>query len=147
MIRLTFIGEPPKASLAETSLYFRITGGLLWTQPALGPVASYVDERWKYTGTLWSGMRFEGKCRLVFGLARDPSAVSEELQSLSISGRVLSANGIPFAVYEPANDMWHGAIADTWWPAFRVESADLRHSVTAPTLRADVIRLRDASEE
>jgi len=129
MIRLTLISERHKGWLAKTSPYFRITGGVVWTQPELGPIASFVEDRWKHRNSLWSGMRFEGKCRLVFGLPRDPSGVSEHLQSLAISGRVLFANGIPIAVYDPAREMWCGAISDSWWPAFRVESVSLRESV------------------
>jgi hypothetical protein len=88
-------------------------------------------------------MRFEGHCRLVFGLPRDPVGISEQLQSLSIQGRVLSANGVPFAVYEPAQDMWHGAGAHIWWNAFRVESTELRH---LPGLDGDVLEMSPAPE-
>jgi hypothetical protein len=92
-------------------------------------------------------MRFGGHCRLVFGLPRDPVAMSEQLQSLTIHRRVLSANGVPFAVFEPAKDMWHGAGTETWWRAFRVESIELRCSIaTHPNLHGDVPELPRASE-
>ena len=126
MIRLTLISEQAQASLAEGSAYFRINGGVVWTQPTQRPLATYTKEGWKHEDALWSGMRFEGQCRLVFGLPRDPVGVSEQLQSLSIHDRILSANGVPFAVYEPARDMWRGAGADIWWHAFRVESIGMR---------------------
>jgi hypothetical protein len=96
---------------------------------------------------LWAGMRFEGKCRVVFGLPRDPAGVSDLLQSLSIHDCTLSANGIPFAVYEPRRDLWRGAIADAWWHAFRIESAGLRQSATKPTLRGDVLQIPDPAED
>lgn len=125
MIRLTLIDARAEAALADTSAYFRITGGIVWTRPEYGPLATYTEAGWKHHEVLWPGMRFEGPCRVVFGLPRDPVGVSEQLQSLSIHGRVLSANGVPFAVYEPAQDMWHGATR-IWWNAFRVEGTELR---------------------
>jgi hypothetical protein len=146
VIRLTLIGERPKV-VADFFPYFRITGGVVWTTPELGPIARFDDEGWKHQGTRWAGMRFEGTCRLVFGLPRDPIGVSEQLQSLSISGRVLSANGIPFSVYEPTMETWRGAVSEIWWSAFRIESADLRKTESNPAPRAPVIRQLDPPEE
>jgi hypothetical protein len=84
----------------------------------------------------------------MFGLPCDPVGVSEPLQSLSIYGRLLSANGIPFAVYEPKQEMWHGAGTHTWWHAFRVECAELRQLIAArPTSRGHVIELPQAPED
>jgi hypothetical protein len=71
-------------------------------------------------------MRFQGKFRLVFGVPGDPAAVSGVLSALSVHGAILSANGVPFAVYEPDRDMWRGAVAETWWHSFRLESTELR---------------------
>jgi hypothetical protein len=147
VIRLTLIGTQAEASLAQESAYFRITGGVVWTRPEYGPLATYTEECWKHREVLWSGMRFEGQCRLVFGLPRDPVGSSEQLPSLSIHRRVLSANGVPFADYEPAQDMWHGAGAEIWWHAFRVESIELRRpTATGPNLHRDVIELPRAPE-
>lgn len=143
VIRLTLLGAPVEASLADTSAYFRITGGVVWTRAEYGPLATYTDAGWRHHEVLWPGMRFEGYCRLVFGLPRDPVGISEQLQSLSIHGRILSANGVPFAVYEPAQDMWHGAGAHIWWNAFRVESIQLRQF---PGLDGDVAGLPSASQ-
>jgi hypothetical protein len=78
-----------------------------------------------------SGMRFEGRCRLVFGLAREPTGVSEELSGVSIAADTLSATGIPFAIFDTAREMWRGVGLNTWWHAFRVQSADHRRSVGA----------------
>ena len=148
MIRLTLIGVEAQASPVDASAYFRISGGVVWTQPTCGPLVIYTKEGWRHRAVLWSGMRFEGQCRLVLGLPRDPAGVSEQLQSLSIHDRVLSANGVPFAVYEPARDMWHGAGADTWWHAFRVESIGLRQLIASrPNLRAGLIKPPEAPEE
>ena len=148
MIRLTLIGAQAVASLAERSAYFRINGGVVWTGPACGRLATFTEGSWRHRDVLWSGTRFEGRCRLVFGLPRDPVRISEQLQSLSIHGRVLSANGVPFAVYAPAQDMWHGAGADTWWHAFRVESIELRQSIAShPNVRDDAIEVPNTPKD
>jgi hypothetical protein len=141
MIRLTLVGPPASAVLAATSAYFRVTGGVVWVRPGDGPIATYEKQGWWHKDVLWSGMRFEGPCRLIFGLPRDPTSISEVLQSVSISGRALSANAIPFAVYDETSQIWRGVTAGSWWPAFRIEIADLRKSVRKPTLLDDVIQV------
>jgi hypothetical protein len=135
MIRLTLIGGQSEATLVASALYFRITDGMVSTGPGLEPetaLARHVAGRWKHGDVLWSGMRFEGKIRLVFGLTRDPSGVSDVLDGVSIAGAVLSANGIPFAVYDQELEMWRGAGVNRWWHAFRIESADFRPSAVKP---------------
>ena len=110
--------------------YFRITGGAVWIGPgALSdvPLVRFTRGRWQYASNEWAGLRFDGKCRLILGPAREPSAVSDVLQGLSISGVVLSGNGIPFAAYDEEREMWKGA-TNSWWHAFRIESAELRAS-------------------
>ena len=126
MIRLTFIAEGSSTSLEEPSPFYRITAGGVWTRPEAGPIATFVEDGWKCQNRLWLGMRFEGPCRLILGLPRDPVGVSEALLSVSMAGRVLAANGLPIAIYDPTRELWHGVIAGISWPAFRIESADLR---------------------
>jgi hypothetical protein len=131
MIRLTVIGEQGRVAIVMSAPHFRITGGAVWIGPSAGgqkPLARYVRGHWQYGDTLWEGVRFEGPCRIVFGLAREPSGVSEEVSALSIVGDTLSANGIPFAVYDTTRDMWHGVGANAWWHAFRVEGSVRRAS-------------------
>ncbi|MDB6042461.1 MAG: hypothetical protein JWM63_1012 [Gammaproteobacteria bacterium] len=142
MIRLTMVGPQASAIVAATSAYFRVTGGVVWVRPEDGPVATYEEEEgWRHNGVLWPGMRFEGQCRLILGLPRDPTSISEVLQSVSIGGRVLRANAIPIAVYDDKAQTWRGVTAGSWWPAFRIEVADLRKSLTKPTLLGDVLQL------
>ncbi len=134
MIRLTVIDERGLTQCVISASYFRITGGSVWTGPSISdvkPLVRYAGGQWQYAGVAWSGLRFEGKCRLVFGMARDPISVSGELDGLSISGQTLSANGIPFAQYDTAREAWRGASTNNWWPAFRIESTALRESITA----------------
>jgi hypothetical protein len=147
MIRLTMVNESGSAIVAATSPYFRVTGGVVWVQPGDGPIATYEGRGWRHKNTLWPGMRFEGQCRLILGLPRDPTSVSEVLQSVSVANRVLSASGIPIAVYDDTTQTWQGVTAGSWWPAFRIEVADLRKLLIKPTLFGDVLHLRDRSED
>ena len=134
MIRLTVIGDEGRAAVVATAPHFRITGGALWIGPSVDgsmPLVRYVSGRWQYADILWLGVRFEGKCRVVFGLPRDPAGVSDELSGLSIYDNILSASGIPFAVYEVGRETWRGVTMNTWWHAFRVESAAQRPSAAS----------------
>ena len=120
------VGLPANATVAATSPYFRVTEGVVWVRPDDGPIATYEEHGWRHNGVLWPGMRFEGQCRLILGLPRDPTSISEVLQSVSIACRVLRTNGIPVAVYDDTTRAWRGVTAGSWWPAFRIELADLR---------------------
>lgn len=136
MVQLTFVNDDGEALLASAAPFFRITGPAVWTFRGDGYIARLTRGGWESAGKLWTGMRFEGRCRLVMGFPREPSAVSEILQSVSVSLDVLSANGVPFAVYNPAQDMWRSAMADRWWHAFRIESIDHQASTSDATGRA-----------
>jgi hypothetical protein len=132
MIRLTVIGDEGRAAVVATAPHFRITGGSVWIGPSVDgsmPLVRYVSGRWQYADVLWRGIRFEGKCRLLFGLPRDPAGVSDELGGLSIYDNILSASGIPFAIYEVERDTWRGVTVNAWWHAFRVQSAVQRPSL------------------
>ena len=126
MILLTLVDQEGRATPVTTWGYFRITGGVVWTRPGDEPLVRYFQASWRYAGSQWPGMRFEGRCRIVFGLISDPAGVSDLLEEVSIFDCTLSANGVPLALLEPARDMWRGAGKDAWWHSFRVESAGLR---------------------
>jgi hypothetical protein len=134
LIRLTVIDDQGLARCVTSASYFRITGGSVWIGPSASgvkPLVLHVGGQWHHDGSGWSGLRFEGKCRLVFGLARDPVSVSGEFDGLSIVGQTLLANGIPFANYDTVLEAWRGVSTDTWWLAFRIEVTDLRESIPA----------------
>lgn len=135
MIQLTLVNDDGEARVVIAAPFFRITGSAVWTVPGDRYIARLTEGGWDSSGKLWTGMRFEGLCRLVMGFPREPSAVSEILQSVSVSLGVLSANGIPFAAYNPAQDMWRAAMADRWWHAFRLESVDHQPSISDSTER------------
>ena len=139
VIQLTLIGEHGRAVPAECSAYFRITGGAVWTLPGDRPLVRFTGADWQYQGALWPGMRFEGACRVMFGVPCDPADVSDLHESISIVGCTLFADSVPFARYEPSRDMWRAALTDTWWHAFRIESPGLRELAARPTLRGDLM--------
>lgn len=123
MLRLTFIGAGTTASTDEPSPYYRVAAGSVWTRSATSPLTTFVAEHWRYQGRLWSGLRFEGHCRLILGPPSVAAGVSETLQSVSVSGRVLAVNGLPLALYDPALERWRAVVAHLSWPVFRIESA------------------------
>ena len=126
MIRLTVIGNEGGVAVAAVTSHYRIYGGSVWTRPGDKPLVRYADGGWQHLGVGWAGMRFEGSCRLVLGLPREPERVSGELHDFSIHRCILSTAGIPFAVFVEEQDMWRGVMPETWWHAFRIESAELR---------------------
>jgi hypothetical protein len=132
VIRLTVMGNEGGAAVVSTSPYFRIHGGAVWTRPGDEPLVRYIDGGWQCLDVRWAGMRFEGNCRLVLGFPREPERVSGELPDFSIHDCILSTAGIPIAMYVPSQDMWRGAAPETWWHAFRIESAALRTAQVRP---------------
>ena len=133
MIHLTLVNDTGEALTIAAAPFFRITGAAVWVVPGERYIARLTSGGWESRGKLWTGMRFEGACRLVMGFPREPTSVSEVLHSVSLSLDVLSANGIPFAAYNRAQDMWRAAMADKWWHAFRIESIDYQPSVSDAT--------------
>ena len=134
VIQLTLVDDGSRAWVARTAPFFRITGGNVWTSPGDGRIVRFTGQGWEFAGQVWDGMRFEGPSQLIMGLPKQPTAVSEVLKSVSIVRDVLSANGIPFAVYDPVRDMWRAVIAETWWHAFRIESVRDGRSASEPTV-------------
>ncbi|MGH8218284.1 MAG: hypothetical protein ACREUT_06930 [Steroidobacteraceae bacterium] len=120
------MGNEGGAAVVAQSPYFRIYGGAVWTRPGNDPLIRYVGGGWQYVGIRWAGMRFEGGCRLVLGFPREPVRVSGELPDFSIHDCILSTAGIPIAVFVPGQDTWRGAVPESWWPAFRIESSEMR---------------------
>jgi len=121
-IQLTLTGEIGNAGVSFLAPFFRITGSTVWTVHGEGYVARLTDCGWEAGGSTWTGMTFEGPCRLIMGVPREPTSVSEILNSVSISQSALSANGVAFASYHPVAQMWHAANSEKWWHAFRIET-------------------------
>ena len=133
MIELTLIDARGGVRVARIAPFFRITGGNVWTSPGDGRIVRLTANGWEFEEQVWEGMRFEGPSKLVMGLPKEPTSLSEVLRSVSITREVLSANGIPFAAYDASRDMWRSAIAEIWWHAFRIESVSNRKSADDST--------------
>jgi hypothetical protein len=147
VIELTLMDVRGSVRVARSAPFFRITGGTVWTSPGDGRIVRLTSGGWEFDGQFWEGMRFEGPSKLVMGLPREPTSLSEVLQSVSITREVLSANGIPFAAYDAQRDMWRSAIAEIWWHAFRIESVGNRKSAADSTGRSHVGPDRDPSQD
>jgi hypothetical protein len=147
VIELTLIDDRGSVRVARTAPFFRITGGNVWTSPGDGRIVRFTPSGWEFEGQVWEGMRFEGPSRLIMGLHKEPTSLSEVLQSVSITREVLSANGIPFAAYDPDRDMWRSAVAQIWWHAFRLESVGNHPSVADSTGHSHVGPSRDPTQD
>jgi len=124
MLHLTFIDGAMETAVVASSPYFRITGGTLHGMDESGPLARFEAGRWSHGPVQFSGVRIEGNCQLVSGITRDPRALSEPLKTLALDGRILLANALPFARYDPKRDMWDALIRQSSWHALRIVSAD-----------------------
>jgi hypothetical protein len=113
----------PAAILEATE--FWVTGGALWNQVEHGLIASYCTGAWwKYRGRYYTTISILGESRLVFGITRDPSLISDPVQMLSITGTTFRANDIVFAEYDEHQDAWQGVVRPVSWRAMRVISAE-----------------------
>ncbi len=121
-IQLTLTRADDNAGVSFLAPFFRITGSTVWTVHGESYVARLTDCGWEAHGKLWTEMTFEGPCRLVMGVPREPTSVSEILAGLSISHGVLSANAVAFASYHRETDMWRAVSSEKWWHAFRIET-------------------------
>jgi hypothetical protein len=122
MIRLSVFVRGNEPVEMTASPYFGIAGGAVWSCPGKSPLAFYRDSRWQFSEVLWSGIVFEGRCALVFGILRDPDPVSVIFNRIEINDRILCAEGVPLAEYEPRGDAWHGLSGSVSWQAFRIQN-------------------------
>jgi hypothetical protein len=121
MIRLTFYDSAGMAVAVQEASDFRISGGVIWNGLDRGLIAVYCNGAWKHRGKYYPSISFEGSCRLLFGITRDPS-VTEPIGLFSIIGDTFRANGIAFARYVEAQDSWEGILRRISWSSFRVMS-------------------------
>jgi hypothetical protein len=125
MIQVTLSGALCASDITMEVPHVRIFGGAVWDRLELGVIATYSAGRWARRLLAYQWMSFEGDFRLLFGLIRDPSPVSEPLQVLTLCGPMMYLSDEPFAEYVPATQMWRGtADSRLWWPGFHLVSAD-----------------------
>jgi len=133
MIEITFGDEAGRAQTTLTVTEVRLTGGALWSQLEQGLIAHYTEGAWKHRGKYYPRVCVTDACCLLFGIARDPSRVSDPIGVFSFTGATFRANGVAIAQYREDQDMWQGLIRPFWWTALRLVSA------------ASVARLSDES--
>jgi hypothetical protein len=121
-VQLTLTREDSATVATFLAPFFRVTGSTVWTVRGDRYIARLTDSGWEADGGTWTGMTFEGPCRLLMGVPCEPTSVSEILDSVSIAHDALSANGLALASYSPETEMWRAVTTERWWHAFRIES-------------------------
>lgn len=125
MIQVTLSGAVQAPDITLEVPHVRIFGGTVWDRLELGVIATYVDGRWTRRTAAYQWMLFEGDFRILFGLIRDPSPISDPLHVLTVCGPMMYLHDVPFAEYVPTMEMWRGTQdAPLWWPSFHLISAD-----------------------
>jgi hypothetical protein len=124
MLNLTFIDGAVETAVVASSPYFRLTGATLHQRDESGALAIFDHGSWKSGPVHFSGFRIVGVCQIVSGITRDLRPVCEPLASLAVDGRILLANAMPFARYDPRRDMWDSLIRFSSWAGLRIISPD-----------------------
>jgi hypothetical protein len=125
MIHLSVFAGGVKAVQVASEPYFRVTGGAIWTRPEEPVLLQVRGASWEYGNILWKGMRFVGRCRLIFGVPRGVEGVSTEFHGLTVAKRTLYTNGFALATYDAAFDAWWSLTSGVRCHAFRIESAEI----------------------
>jgi hypothetical protein len=120
MTCLTLHAARSRACVTVEASNFRVAGGLIWNRIEGGLLARFCDGYWIHERRKFSTLIFDGRCRLLFGISRNPSGVSDPVGQLSISQTTLMANGIAFASYIPDQDIWQGIVRPMSWSTFRI---------------------------
>jgi hypothetical protein len=125
MIQVTLSGTARAPDITLAIPHVRIFGGAVWDRAELGVIANYSAGSWLRRSVDYQWILFEGNFRMLFGLMRDPSPISEPLHILTLSGPMMYLNDAPFAEYVPAMQMWRGTEESRlWWPSLHLISAD-----------------------
>lgn len=125
MIQVTLSGAVHAPDITLELPHVRIFGGAVWDRMELGVIAKYVDGCWVDRTAAYQWMLFAGDFRLLFGLIRDPSPISDPLHILTVCGPMMYLNDAPFAEYVPAAEMWRGTEESRlWWPSFHLVASD-----------------------
>jgi hypothetical protein len=125
MIHLSVFAGGVKSVRVASEPYFRVTGGAIWTRPEERLLLQIRDASWEFGHILWKGMRFIGRCRLIFGVPRDVEGVSTEFDGLMVENKTLYTKDLPLATYDAAYDTWWSLTSEVRCHAFRIESAEI----------------------
>ena len=112
----------PDTSVDVTDL--RVTGASLWNPVDRILIATYSHGFWKHLGRRYPILAITGGARLLFGISRDPTIISDPIDHFYFIGPTLSANGVGVARYIEQQDMWQGIARPMWWNAMRILSTE-----------------------
>jgi hypothetical protein len=65
-----------------------------------------------------------GGGRLLIGITREHTIVSDPIDHFCFTGPMLSANGAAVARYIERQDVWRGMVRPLWWKVMRIVSAE-----------------------
>ena len=139
MLKLSFYQKGaavPDTYLELTDL--RVSGATLWNPMDRGLIATYSSGSWKHCGRRYTTLAVTGGGRLLFGITRDPTVVSDPIDHFYFIGPTLSANGVAIARYIEQQDMWQGIVRPMWWNAMRLLSVE---TVSAVVEESQVVLL------
>src|SRR5262249_44673140 len=129
------------ASVPETSLDLtdlRASGATLWNPLDRGLIATYSAGSWKHRQRRYPILAVTGGARLLFGITRDPTIVSDPIEHFYFIGPTVSANGVAIGKYIEQQDMWQGVVRPMWWNAMRLLSSE---TVSAAVDESQVVLL------
>jgi hypothetical protein len=125
MIQVTLSGAVQAPDITLDVPHVRIFGGTVWDRLENGVIATYLGGLWARRTAAYQWMLFEGDFRILFGLIRDPSPISDPLQVLTVCGPMMYLNDVPFAEYVPTTEVWRGMHESRLiWPSFHLIGAD-----------------------
>ncbi len=124
----------PERSLDVQTL--RISGNALWDPLDLGVVSFLTRGAWRHADASYQLVTVSGTFRLLFGLRRKPSFMSEAISALTLAGSLLGANGVTFARYSETSELWEDTLRPMNWQSFSIVSeAVLSAYVDLPTMK------------
>jgi hypothetical protein len=116
-----------------------MSGGALSTENDLCQIITYSQGRWNYRGHCYPLLAVTGGACLVFGIAREPTVVSDPIDHFYFTGPILSTNGVPIAKYREHQNTWQGILRPMWWVYMRIVGLDILSGVVGrrPMLRCE----------
>ena len=103
----------------------RIARGVISSPRGHGCIATYALNGWTHHDQRCRSLFIAGSCRLLFGITREPSFISDAVERLTLTGASIATKEPTFAHYMPKHDMWQGVVRPIWWIAMRVVAAEI----------------------
>lgn len=124
MLTLNFFqGEVASPTTTITLSDIRVTGGAIWNPIQYGLIAAYADGCWRHRGQPYSRLTVTGGGCILFGIARQPTIVSDAIERFYFIGPTFIANDVLIARYVEQQDTWHGLVRPMSWTSMRIVSS------------------------